>query len=165
MNAGAELVADIQARAIVVSGQVFGTLNADERIELGPTANVEGEITAPAFQVKDGADIPGKSRHLQGGPEARPSARVVERDARRSAAHDKNSSSLLFRPGVVVKLLIKREADPHSDRGGTNLPYRGRMTTTPFARSRICLFPPGRRGACRDAGTRRDASDGVLRIS
>ena len=61
VNAGAELVADIQARAIVVSGQVFGSLSADERIELGPTANVEGEITAPAFQVKDGAVFQGKA--------------------------------------------------------------------------------------------------------
>jgi len=61
VNAGAELVADINARAIVVSGQVFGTLSADERIELGSTANVEGELTAPAFLVKDGAMFEGKA--------------------------------------------------------------------------------------------------------
>jgi len=58
---GAELVADIQARAIVVSGQVFGTLCAGERIELGPTAKVEGELTAPAFELKDGAVFQGKA--------------------------------------------------------------------------------------------------------
>jgi cytoskeletal protein CcmA (bactofilin family) len=61
VNAGAELVADIQAHAIVVSGQVFGTLCAGERIELGPTANVEGELTAPALHVKDGAVFQGKA--------------------------------------------------------------------------------------------------------
>jgi cytoskeletal protein CcmA (bactofilin family) len=70
VNAGAELVADIQARAIVVSGQVFGTLCADERIELGPTANVEGELTAPAFQVKDGAVFQGKAETTKAAPKA-----------------------------------------------------------------------------------------------
>ncbi len=68
VNAGAELVADIQARAIVVSGRVFGTLTADARIELGPTANVEGELTAPAFLVKDGALFAGKADNSKAAP-------------------------------------------------------------------------------------------------
>ena len=70
VNAGAELVADIRARAIVVSGQVFGTMSADERIELGPTANVEGEITAPALQVKEGAVFEGKADTKRAAPKA-----------------------------------------------------------------------------------------------
>jgi cytoskeletal protein CcmA (bactofilin family) len=61
VNAGAELIADIQARAIVVAGQVLGTLRADERIELGPTANVEGEVAAPRLQIKEGAVFGGKA--------------------------------------------------------------------------------------------------------
>jgi cytoskeletal protein CcmA (bactofilin family) len=68
VNAGAELVADIQARAIVISGRVFGTLCADERIELGPAANVEGELTAPAFQIKDGAVFEGKADNSKAAP-------------------------------------------------------------------------------------------------
>jgi cytoskeletal protein CcmA (bactofilin family) len=61
VNAGAELVADIHARAIVISGQVFGTVRADERIELGPTASVEGDLSAPRLQVKEGAVFDGKA--------------------------------------------------------------------------------------------------------
>ena len=70
INAGAELLADIQARAVVVSGHVFGTICADERIELGPTAKVEGEITAPTLQVKDGAMFEGKADTRKAAPKS-----------------------------------------------------------------------------------------------
>jgi cytoskeletal protein CcmA (bactofilin family) len=66
VNAGAELVADIQARTIVIAGQVFGTLRADERIELGSTANVEGDLAAPTFQIKEGAFFGGKVETRKG---------------------------------------------------------------------------------------------------
>jgi cytoskeletal protein CcmA (bactofilin family) len=59
--AGAEVVADIQARAIIVSGQVLGSLCADERVELQPTAQVEGEMVAPSLTVRDGATFKGKA--------------------------------------------------------------------------------------------------------
>ena len=68
VTAGAELVADINARAIVVSGQVFGTLSAERAHRAGPTANVEGELTAPAFQVKDGAMFEGEAETRSAAP-------------------------------------------------------------------------------------------------
>jgi cytoskeletal protein CcmA (bactofilin family) len=58
---GAELVADIEARAIVVGGQVMGSLSATESIELQPTADVEGELTASVVRVSDGAVFNGKA--------------------------------------------------------------------------------------------------------
>jgi cytoskeletal protein CcmA (bactofilin family) len=61
VKAGAELVADIRARAIDVSGQVVGTLCADERIELRETADVEGELNAPALRLEYGAEFQGKA--------------------------------------------------------------------------------------------------------
>ena len=94
MNAGAELVADIHARAVVVLGQVFGTLRADERIELGPTANVEGELTAPAFQVKDGAYStaePRQQSHAQAGPSARVVAAWPNKRSKQEADRQEDS--------------------------------------------------------------------------
>lgn len=61
VTAGARLVADIRARAIDVSGQVLGTLCADERIELRETADVEGELNAPALRLEYGAGFQGKA--------------------------------------------------------------------------------------------------------
>lgn len=63
---GAVLVADIEARAIEVSGKVSGTLSADERIELKETANVEGELLAPALKLEHGASFQGKAETTKG---------------------------------------------------------------------------------------------------
>jgi cytoskeletal protein CcmA (bactofilin family) len=59
---GAELEADIDARVIVVGGQVTGTMSAAETIELQRTAQVAGEIVAAAIRLDDGAVFNGKAQ-------------------------------------------------------------------------------------------------------
>ena len=59
---GAELEADIDARAIVIGGQVTGTMSAAESVELQRTAHVEGEIVAAAIRLDDGAVFNGKAQ-------------------------------------------------------------------------------------------------------
>jgi cytoskeletal protein CcmA (bactofilin family) len=65
VHSGAEVLADVQAHAIVVAGQVLGALSADEAIELQPTAQVEGELVAPRLKVHDGAVFNGKAETLR----------------------------------------------------------------------------------------------------
>lgn len=60
VSPGAHVVADVQAREIVVSGAVKGTLSAKERIELRESADVEGDVAAPAFRMADGAGFNGR---------------------------------------------------------------------------------------------------------
>src|SRR5687767_10424414 len=62
INEGASIVAEVQARAIVVSGQVFGNLSASERLELRTTADVEGELSSPVLKLAEGALFTGKAR-------------------------------------------------------------------------------------------------------
>jgi cytoskeletal protein CcmA (bactofilin family) len=61
VNAGAHLVADVDARAVVLAGKVLGAVCAVERIELRETADVEGEIEAPAIKMADGARFKGRA--------------------------------------------------------------------------------------------------------
>jgi cytoskeletal protein CcmA (bactofilin family) len=61
VKAGAELVADIEAKTILVGGQVMGSLTAAGSIELQPSADVEGELTASALRLADGAVFNGKA--------------------------------------------------------------------------------------------------------
>lgn len=61
VTAGAELVADIDARTILIAGHVTGVLSAAESIELQPSANVEGELMASALRVAEGAVFNGKA--------------------------------------------------------------------------------------------------------
>jgi len=57
---GANVVADIHAAEVIVRGRVFGSVTADRRIELGATAEIEGEIAAPVVGIADGASVAGR---------------------------------------------------------------------------------------------------------
>jgi cytoskeletal protein CcmA (bactofilin family) len=59
---GANLAADVEARAIIVGGHVSGTLSAAESIELQRTAQVDGEIVAAVLRLDDGAIFNGKAQ-------------------------------------------------------------------------------------------------------
>jgi cytoskeletal protein CcmA (bactofilin family) len=52
--------AQVHARVITASGTVRGDLTADEKIELSPTANIEGDLTAPRILIREGATFEGK---------------------------------------------------------------------------------------------------------
>ena len=58
---GANVLADVHAADVIVSGQLFGTITADNRIHLRATAEVEGEMSAPAMTVADGAVVTGRA--------------------------------------------------------------------------------------------------------
>jgi cytoskeletal protein CcmA (bactofilin family) len=60
VNKDAELKAAIHAREVVVSGGVVGTILAVERVELLPTAAVQGDITTPSLRIADGAALMGR---------------------------------------------------------------------------------------------------------
>src|SRR5262245_12369015 len=59
---GANLKADIDAKSVVIGGQVSGTLSAAESIELQRTAQVQGEIVAAVIRLDDGAIFNGKAQ-------------------------------------------------------------------------------------------------------
>jgi cytoskeletal protein CcmA (bactofilin family) len=61
VNAGARVLADVDARAITVAGHIVGVICADERIELRETSHIEGEMQAPSVKMADGAKFQGKA--------------------------------------------------------------------------------------------------------
>jgi len=56
----AVVVADLAARAVVISGSVKGSVTGATRVELKSSAKVEGDITAPKLLLEDGASLMGK---------------------------------------------------------------------------------------------------------
>jgi len=60
LHAGSEVIADVNARGIIVAGTVMGTLIAEERIELRQGADVDGELTTPKLAIVDGAGLHGR---------------------------------------------------------------------------------------------------------
>jgi cytoskeletal protein CcmA (bactofilin family) len=52
--------ARLHARNIVVAGTVKGDVSADEKIELQPSAQLRGNITAPRILIQEGATFEGQ---------------------------------------------------------------------------------------------------------
>jgi len=52
--------ATINADTIVVGGRVHGKLQAGSRIVVHQTATIEGDLTAPAISLADGATVQGR---------------------------------------------------------------------------------------------------------
>ena len=55
----AEVLADMRATRVVVKGRVRGAISATERIELTPTAVVDGNLSASRVVLADGARFNG----------------------------------------------------------------------------------------------------------
>jgi cytoskeletal protein CcmA (bactofilin family) len=56
----ASVKADIEAREIVVRGRVDGRLDGSERVQIGNTAKVIGDIRSSRIAIEDGAEFRGK---------------------------------------------------------------------------------------------------------
>jgi cytoskeletal protein CcmA (bactofilin family) len=84
VTAGGRVKADITAHTIVVGGSVQGKLHAGARIVVRETATIEGDLSAPAISLADGATLHGKVE--TGARVAKPAAKVGTRDVETSAA-------------------------------------------------------------------------------
>ena len=56
----ATVVADINAKAVIVFGSVVGTIIAREKADIRKTASVDGALTCGRLTVQDGATMNGK---------------------------------------------------------------------------------------------------------
>lgn len=59
VGVGARLRSDVRARIVTVRGAVIGNITASERLEILETGSVEGDVRAPRFMMKDGAQLRG----------------------------------------------------------------------------------------------------------
>ena len=57
---GGKATATLLATTIVVNGTVDGSLCANEKIVVNATASIDGDLTAPAMSVADGAQVRGR---------------------------------------------------------------------------------------------------------
>jgi cytoskeletal protein CcmA (bactofilin family) len=57
---GGLVEADLKAENVSVAGRVVGNIAGTRKIELGPTAEVEGDITSPRILIREGATFEGQ---------------------------------------------------------------------------------------------------------
>jgi cytoskeletal protein CcmA (bactofilin family) len=68
------LKADVDARTVIVEGEVEGDIRGQEQIVLRHTARVEGSIAAPRVTLEDGAVFRGGIEMGSGGGDGKPAA-------------------------------------------------------------------------------------------
>jgi cytoskeletal protein CcmA (bactofilin family) len=56
----ADIKAEVVAKAVVILGTITGPVAATERVEIGATGSVTGDITSPRLAIADGAHFCGK---------------------------------------------------------------------------------------------------------
>lgn len=56
----ATIVADLNAKVVIVFGSVVGTITARDRVELRSSASAEGAISCGRISVQEGAKLSGK---------------------------------------------------------------------------------------------------------
>lgn len=59
IGAKGQLAAEVQARVVMIDGEVDGNLTADEQIVLRKSARVKGDLCAPRVTIEDGARFKG----------------------------------------------------------------------------------------------------------
>jgi cytoskeletal protein CcmA (bactofilin family) len=57
LAAGSQVIGDVAAGSVLVSGKVDGSIAASTRLEIRNTAVVEGELTAPVLVIAEGAHV------------------------------------------------------------------------------------------------------------
>jgi cytoskeletal protein CcmA (bactofilin family) len=71
VSSGGRVEAEVAVVVAKISGEVTGDITASERVELGRTARVSGNIQTPALIVEDGAIFEGNCRMSQRREDAR----------------------------------------------------------------------------------------------
>ena len=59
VGAGGTVIGDIEAREVVIGGELNGSLTISERVEVQATATVNGDIRAAAVQLHEGGKVHG----------------------------------------------------------------------------------------------------------
>lgn len=74
VQAGAVVQARISARVVVIHGEVTADVEAGERVEIGPSGCLRGNVVAAALVVHDGAWFEGRCSMAGGRPGVAPAA-------------------------------------------------------------------------------------------
>lgn len=79
IGAAGRVVAEVQAKSVVVVGRVKGNVTASERVHVQASGVVEGDVTAPRIAIDEGATLEGRIRMESGAP-----SRIAAPASRRS---------------------------------------------------------------------------------
>ncbi len=78
VGAHGKIKAEVNAKVVIVLGEVVGNVTASEKLDIRNSGSVEGDITAPVVSIAEGAHLRG-SVDMQKKPAAAAAAAVTAR--------------------------------------------------------------------------------------
>jgi cytoskeletal protein CcmA (bactofilin family) len=93
VSSGGRVDADIEVATAKINGIIKGDIIASERLELGRTAQVHGNIQTPVLVIEQGAIFEGGCR-MKTGPAAQENERADKTQAKDASPRNGSSSSL-----------------------------------------------------------------------
>ena len=82
VGANGKIVAEVQAKTVMVLGEITGNITADDKVEVAATGTMRGDIQAPRVVLADGAKFKG----------------AIDMDKRGSPATSASTSASASRP-------------------------------------------------------------------
>lgn len=65
IDEGAEVIANITAKSMVVAGKVVGNIEVSDALDLMPTARIQGDIKTSRLRIDDGVELIGNCEMLK----------------------------------------------------------------------------------------------------
>ena len=59
IGANGKITAEIQAKTVMIIGEIVGNITADDKVEVAATGSMKGDIVAPRVVLADGARFKG----------------------------------------------------------------------------------------------------------
>jgi len=53
------ITAELQAKTVMIHGEVIGNVRADDKVEISPSGSVNGDLAAPRVMLADGSSFKG----------------------------------------------------------------------------------------------------------
>jgi cytoskeletal protein CcmA (bactofilin family) len=122
VGASGKVQGEIEAREIVVEGNMDGDLHAAERLEIAPTGNVRGDASAPRIALQEGALFnghvevvrAGESRSASQGGAAAGRTAQASRGSRPQSAHAAGAAASAGAPAAASGAPASDSADAKS---------------------------------------------------
>jgi cytoskeletal protein CcmA (bactofilin family) len=81
VGAKGRILADMEARELIIHGHVEGSLHATESLHLGASSRVQGKVLAPRIRIDDGASLRGTVETIAAGVAPKPVAALPKAPA------------------------------------------------------------------------------------
>ncbi len=94
-----KIKAEINAKSVVVQGEVVGNINATEKVDIRDAGSVDGDLSSPRVAIADGAHFRGSIEMKPGAGTGKPAQTQTSASAQHQTAQSSGAAAGGAKPG------------------------------------------------------------------